>query len=308
MNLLSIGRVFLLGLYLAQNNFVLAQEPAPEPPAQTTAPQAAQESSGQAEKTAVSSETPPVKTQPLMEIKRLDTAGPLYSFELREAGIGDLFRTLAHDYKLNLLVDKEVSGQVTASLSNVSLEEALQTIAESENLKLEKKGNIIWVRLNLITKVFTLKYIEAKKVLEASLSTTQSTQTQAQGSASAQGTATQDSASAQNEISPGLLVGATNSSNKEQLSTVYNLLSDEGKIFLGAQLNSIVVTDYPINVDRVEEYLKTIDQKIVSRVFKLKYMRAAEVVGEAISAKSTSESVSAAAGSSLTAGSSSHSQ
>lgn len=305
MNLLRIGLVFLLGLYITQNNFVLAQEAAPEPPAQTTTPQAApQETSGQAEKTAVSTETSPIETQPVMEIKHLGTTEPLYSFELRDARIGDLFRALAHDYKLNLLVDKEVSGQVTASLTNISLEEALQTIAESQNLKLEKKGNITWVKLNLITKVFTLKYIEAKKVLEASRSTTQSTQTQSQGSTSAQAAAAQGSASVPNETSSAVTSpSTTNSSNEEQASTIYNLLSDKGKIFLGTQLNSIVVIDYLINVDKVEEYLKAIDQKVVSRVFKLKYLRAAEVVGETAIAESTSGAVSTAASPSVTASS-----
>ena len=109
-----------------------------------------------------------------MEIKRPDSEKPLYSFELRDTHWQTFFRVLAHDYKLNLLVDKEVEGTVTASLSNISLEEALETIAESQNLSLIKKKNVIRVGLNLITRIFSLKYIEAKDMLKMSSSSASS--------------------------------------------------------------------------------------------------------------------------------------
>ncbi|MEK7578606.1 MAG: hypothetical protein AAB456_02715, partial [Patescibacteria group bacterium] len=73
-------------------------------------------------------ETASVEATAVMQIKRLETAEPLYSFELREVEAGDLFRVLAHNYKLNLLVDKDVEGKITASLTNISLEEALNSI------------------------------------------------------------------------------------------------------------------------------------------------------------------------------------
>lgn len=200
------------------------------------------------EKTA-SGETTPTEVKPVMQIKRLETEEPLYAFELRDVEVGDLFRVLAHDYKLNLLVDKEVSGQVTASLTNVSLEEALNSIAESLNLKLEKKGNIINVSPDIITKAFNLKYIEAGELLAAPGQTSSA--------------------------------AAANTGNAAQAGTIYNLLSEKGKVLLGQQPNSIIVIDYPINIAKIEEYLKEMDRKMTSRVFKLKYLKAADVVGSA---------------------------
>lgn len=200
-------------------------------------------------------ETASAQAATVMEIKRLETEEPLYSFELRDVEIGDLFRVLAHDYKLNLLVDKEVSGTVTASLSNVSLAEALETIAEAQNLILVKKGKIIRVSPHLVTKIFGLKYIEAKGVLESQSSSG-------------------DSSSSQ---------GATS-------NTLYDLLSEKGKILLGKQPNSIIVIDYPTNIAKIEEYLKEMDRKMTSRVFKLKYLKATEVVGSASNTTSTSSS------------------
>lgn len=253
MNLMRMGLSFILGLYIAQNDFVLAQEAAPEPSTQAATPQAvSQETSRQAEKSAVSTETSPIEIHPVMEIKRLDTEEPLYSFELRDVELGDLFRVIAHDYKLNLLVDKEVSGQLTASLISISLEEAIETIAESQNLKLEKKRNILWVKPNLITKTFILKYIEAEGVLQPSS------------------------------------YSSTDSANGP--ISIYGLLSEKGKILLGRQPNSLMVIDYPPYVEKVEEYLKAIDRKMSLRLFKLKYLKAAEVVGKTSSNAATNSS------------------
>jgi hypothetical protein len=77
------------------------------------------------------------------------------------------------------------------------------------------------------------------------------------------------------------------SADSSATSTIYNLLSEKGKILLGKQHNSIIVIDYPTNMAKVEEYLKEIDKKMASRVFKLKYLKASDVVGEKTSAASS---------------------
>ncbi len=101
----------------------------------------------------------------VLEIKKLPGLKNLFSIELREAELADIFRVIAHDFNLNILVDKNVKGKVTASFTNISLEEAIEKIAEMNNLRLEKKGNVIIVKPNLITKVFRLKYISAKDIV-----------------------------------------------------------------------------------------------------------------------------------------------
>lgn len=246
-------------MFLAAGNFVFAQDES----------RAAQPSAGNV---TVAPENPQAPAQaasaepePVMEIKQLSAEKPLYAFELRDVEIGDLLRVLAHDYKLNLLVDKEVSGKITASLSAISLEEALETIAESQNLRLKKKGNVIQVIPNIITKVFTLRFIEARELLESS-SPSQS--------------AAQETAQTASETAASESSASSASSEAAQPNTIYDLLSEKGKILLGKQPNSLVVMDYPPYVEKVEAYLKEVDQKMASRVFKLKYLKAADVVGQ----------------------------
>lgn len=261
--------VFTIWLLLAGGDFVFAQEQpqSSQPPAEnaTIAPE-----NPQAPTPAAAPEA-----EPVMEIQQLEAEKPLYSFELRDVEIGDLLRVLAHDYKLNLLVDKEVSGKITASLSAISLEEALETIAESQNLSLKKKGNVIRVAPNIITKVFKLKFIEARDLLESSSLGDASSDTSAASSESASETTTA-SATAESEST----ASSEDSATAQEANTIYDLLSDKGKILLGKQPNSLVVMDYPPYVEKIEAYIKEIDQKMASRVFKLKYLRAGDVVGQ----------------------------
>ncbi len=251
---------------------------------------------------------------PIMQINRIDSEKELYSFELRDAELKDLFRLLAHDYKLNLIVDKDVKGKVTASLSSISLEEALDTIAESENLMLEKKGNIIRVTSNLMAKTFILKFIEAKGLLEAQstssgpatqgVPTTQGGGVPVQSAVAAQGASPQGPSAigaaqgpSGQQSSSG--AGGTGQTSARKANTIYDLLSDKGIILLGRQPNSLTVIDYPSNIKKVEDYLMAIDQKMSSHVFRLKYLKAADIVG-AVSSSGTASGTGSGYGASGT--------
>ncbi len=181
----------------------------------------------------------PPQSKSILEIKGIEEQEGLYSLELKDVELADFFRVIAHNYHLNILVDEEVKGKITASLTNVTLEEALKRIVEANHLALEKKGNIIIIKPNLITKVFVLKHIEAKAVLEGE-----------------------------------------GDEKEGKSAAIHTLLSDQGKIFLGKQSNSLIVTDHPANVEKIMVYLKSIDKGMSSKVFKLRYISAKDLIGE----------------------------
>lgn len=212
--------IFLIGLF---SSGLLAQVVEKEKPAKEVS---------EADREAVTS-------QPLIEIKKLETGQSLYSIELRVADIKDFLRVIAHDYNLNIMVDEEVKGKVTASLRNISLEEALERIADMHDLKLEKKENVIIVKPNLITRVFILKHIEAEELFKS------------------------------NE-----------GKEKSEGAIIYDLLSPDGKLLLGKQLNSIVVIDYPANVKKIEEFIEVVDQKMAMLRLKLQYLSVKQLFSE----------------------------
>ena len=182
------------------------------------------------------------KEKPIFEIKPLPEGKNLYSIELRNVELGDFFRVIAHDYNLNILVDEKIKGKIVATFTNITLEEALERIAQMYNLRLEKKGNIFFIKPNLITKVFMLKYIRAEELLK-----------------------------------PSQKEGGKEGKAQVAANTISDLLSEDGKILLGKELNSIVIIDYPPHVEKIEKFIKAVDQKLTTHIFKLKHLSVKEL-------------------------------
>ena len=74
--------------------------------------------------------------------------------------------------------------------------------------------------------------------------------------------------------------------------TIHDLLSDQGKVLLGAQPNSIMVIDYPDRLAQVEAFLSMADRRMTSRVFTLKYLSAETLLGETPASSSETKSSS----------------
>lgn len=65
-------------------------------------------------------------------------------------------------------------------------------------------------------------------------------------------------------------------------SQFLEFLSQDGKAYLGSIPNSIMVEDYPKNLEKIGAYLQMIDRQKVTKVFRLKYLSAAELSGMGI--------------------------
>jgi len=193
---------------------------------------------GEGKETTGTAKETDVESKAVLKVEK--TAEDLFSMELRNVEIQDLMRVLAYKYKLNIIMDQEVKGKVTASFSNIPLEEALDVLLENLNLTSEREGTLIKIKPNLVSKTFTLNHVEAKLIYDS-------------------------------------LSGQSAGDKKE--STLANLVSADGKVFMGGLPNSLLVIDYPSYIRRVAEYIAMVDQKMTSRIFKLKYLNAADIVG-----------------------------
>lgn len=92
------------------------------------------------------------------------------TLSLSEAEISDVLRMISAQSGINIIAGPEVSGKVTISFENVSLDDALSSILKSHGYDYIKEGNIIRVLNTGIkvaptkTKVYTLKYIDASDI------------------------------------------------------------------------------------------------------------------------------------------------
>lgn len=60
---------------------------------------------------------------------------------LRDVPVGDVFEMLSRNEKINVLVGKGVTGNVSVNLYNVSAEEAVRTVAEAAGYVAEQRGD-----------------------------------------------------------------------------------------------------------------------------------------------------------------------
>ncbi|HAK60943.1 MAG TPA: hypothetical protein DCO77_11260 [Nitrospiraceae bacterium] len=95
-----------------------------------------------------------------------------FSMEFRNAEIRDVLRAVGQAANLNMIIGDDVSGQVTLSLKNVNLLDALQAVLKTKGFTYVREGNILRVLSlsdvkdeDMETRVFPLGYASGKEVL-----------------------------------------------------------------------------------------------------------------------------------------------
>lgn len=100
----------------------------------------------------------------------VERQGELLTFDYRQADLLSVLRSLAYSYNLNLVPPKDLKGQVTLSLTGVTIDEALSAILEINGYTFTRKGNLIYITpgpglegLDTVTEILSLKYLAASE-------------------------------------------------------------------------------------------------------------------------------------------------
>ena len=100
----------------------------------------------------------PAQTTPRPEEKRI-------SLNFKDAELRDVLQLVADECNVNIAISKEVKGNVTVNLNNVTVTEALKSILSINNYDYIKKDNIIVITsredIQTVTKIFTLENVDA---------------------------------------------------------------------------------------------------------------------------------------------------
>ncbi len=207
----------------------------------------------------------------------------LYSFFARDASIQDVLLSFSKESEFNIVLDPELSGKVTIDLKRVTLIEALNAILSPLGWTYRIDGKFIKVsRPQMDTRLFTLNYIATKRSgkREVYVSTGGGLQTGAlagqqtvvaSGSGSAR-TGYSDLVSVDEidlwkEIQKGLeaiIFGSTEEKVKETPSetdkATWTRVDDKGKkLIINRSSGLIVVTDYPLTLNKVASYIETVE-------------------------------------------------
>ena len=207
----------------------------------------------------------------------------IFSIYARDSNIQDVLLAFSKDSELNIVIDPDLNGKVTIDLKRVTLKEALGAILSPLGWAYTLDGKFIKVlRPQVETRLFTLNYIATKRTgkreVYASTSTGGGLQTSSlpgqQTALSPGGTRTGytdvisvDEMDLWKEIQKGLeslIFGTVEEKEKEVSSekekTNWTRVDERGKkLIVNKSTGTIMVTDYPLNLNKVASFLETVE-------------------------------------------------
>jgi MSHA biogenesis protein MshL len=232
------------------------------------------------------------KTQPAPEEKLKELVIPqmeeakkvpekLFSIYARDSSIQDVLLAFSKESELNIVIDPDLKGKVTVDLKRVTLKEALESILSPMGWTYRIDGKFVKVsRPQMETRIFTLNYIATKRTGKREVYATTSTggglETSSlpgqQVALSPGGVRTGytdlvsvDEVDLWREIQKGLeglIFGASQEKEtlpeKEKLT--WTKVDEKGrKLIINKTTGLIMVTDYPVNLNKVASYLETVE-------------------------------------------------
>lgn len=231
----------------------------------------------------------PAKPQPPPEEKLKELVIPqreeakkvpekLYSFFARDSNIQDILLAFSKESDYNIVIDPELSGKVTIDLKRVTLKEALDAILFPLGWTYRIEDKFVKImRPQLESRFFTLNYLATKRSgkREIYASTGGGLQTGAlpgtQSSTGSSGARTGfsdlvsvDEMDLWRDIQKGLEAIVFGSVDEKTASdaekAAWTRVDGKGrKLIINKSASVILVTDYPINLNKIASYLETVE-------------------------------------------------
>lgn len=151
------------------------------------------------------------------------------SLVFQNADVRSVFSMLADRGKINIVVSPSVTGQVTISLTDVTWSQALDIITKTYSLMaVEERG---YIRIVPMREYLTEQAENAKRIAEHKLLTPLEVR----------------------------IIPVYNASATDMQKAVKSMLSERGKVEIDQRTNSLIVSELPKNIDKVEEFVKKLD-------------------------------------------------
>lgn len=195
----------------------------------------------------------------------------LFSFFARDASIQDVLLSFSRESDLNIVIDPEVSGKVTIDLKRVTLREALDEILFPLGWTYRIDGRFIQItRPQMETRLFTLNYLTTKRTGKRDVYASTGGGIQATGTnIGQQGIVSTGSTRAGysdlistdemdmwRDIQGGLETIIFGSVEEKEKAALTRVDRKGKKLAINKSTGVILVTDYPINLNKVASYLE----------------------------------------------------
>ena len=222
---------------------------------------------------------PPISTRLVMPASDTDRLPPqateqLYSFFARDFPIDQVLALFARAYKLNIVVDKDVTGSINVEFHDLPFDQAMEAMLGSLGFHWERDGGLVRVRA-MATRTFTVDYIRVVRMGEAQASSSSTSSASSASGGSSSGGSSGGSSSAGSSASGGSGQGGGSVSVSQQGSVPFwdeleaqlrSMLSPKARIVINRTAGTIMVTDQMRRVREVGRYLGDVNEAVQRQV------------------------------------------
>lgn len=180
----------------------------------------------------------------------------LYTLSFRKADIQEILTVLSKETELNIIVDPDVKGEVTVDLKGITISKALDCLLTPLGLEYKREANFIWVSpVKMQTRRFTLNYLITERAGSGKVSASAG-----------------EGGGGGGEGQPGMeaviIVETSDTSDlwKEIEEGLKGISSGKGRLVINKMSGFIIATDFPQNLARMSEFLKTVEDSAQKQV------------------------------------------
>lgn len=177
----------------------------------------------------------------------------LFSFVLRDEDIRQVLLALSRQVPYNIIVNPDVSGNITLEMKDITLREALDHLTSLMNLEYDISGkNIKISRQKMETRLFTLNYVNTIRTGTGTIESVTGVSDALIGGGGGGGSDAKGGGSI--ETGPDITDIWT-----ELAAGLQNMLSEGGRIVINKVSSVIMVTDFLPNLNRVADFLERVE-------------------------------------------------
>ena len=189
-------------------------------------------------------------TQMLEEVKEREK---LYSLSIKDMEINNVLHVLTNELpEYNIVVEPGVSGKVTASFKNLTLDKVLDVLLNPLGLEYIIEGNILRIsEPKMVTRTFNFTYTTSSRNSKSSVMAVTGAGDDEGAGASYGSVLTEESVDVWAELQSGITALMT---------------PDVGKLAISRRVGYITVTDYRSNMERIEEYMDIFKSSVQTQI------------------------------------------
>ena len=194
-----------------------------------------------------------------VEVSQIDNLDKKISLDFVDADLKDILKIFTRQTGVNFVIDSEVTSEnISLFLEKVTVRQALKSIANVNGLGFYPIEGTTILRVGMteegekdlrITKIYRLSYARVKRLRLSS------------GEQIQQAGALGDGVDEVEDEGDNIFTTGDSESPQGVVNAVVSILSEDGILSLDYRTNSIIVTDYPDRIKRIDRVIEELDEK-----------------------------------------------